>query len=66
MAIKNFKQLLLANCMVIIAASSCNSNKEEVQERDNKIKLITLDPGHFHSALIQKSMYDEIDTVVHV
>ena len=66
MAIKNFKQVLLANCMVIIAASSCTSSREKVQEKDNKIKLITLDPGHFHSALIQKSMYNEIDSVVHV
>jgi predicted dehydrogenase len=30
------------------------------------IKLITLDPGHFHAALVQKSMYSEIDPVVHV
>lgn len=66
MVIKNFKHVLLANCMVIIAASSCNNSKEKVQEKDNKIKLITLDPGHFHSALIQKSMYDEIDSLVHV
>ncbi len=30
------------------------------------IRLITLDPGHFHAALVQKSMYDEVDSVVHV
>ena len=30
------------------------------------IQLITLDPGHFHAALVQKSMYTEIDPVVHV
>ena len=30
------------------------------------IKLITLDPGHFHAALVQKSMYAEIAPVVHV
>jgi len=30
------------------------------------IKLITLDPGHFHAALVQKSMYAEIDATVHV
>jgi predicted dehydrogenase len=28
--------------------------------------LITLDPGHFHAALVQKSGYPGIDTVVHV
>ncbi|GAA4443926.1 putative oxidoreductase C-terminal domain-containing protein [Pontibacter saemangeumensis] len=31
-----------------------------------KIKLITLDPGHFHAALVQKGMYDNVDPVVHV
>nr|WP_237144292.1 putative oxidoreductase C-terminal domain-containing protein [Pontibacter pamirensis] len=31
-----------------------------------KIKLITLDPGHFHAALVQKSMYANVDSVVHV
>lgn len=31
-----------------------------------KIRLITLDPGHFHAALVQKSMYPEIDSAVAV
>ena len=31
-----------------------------------RIKLITLDPGHFHAALVQKSMYANVDSVVHV
>jgi predicted dehydrogenase len=30
------------------------------------IKLITVDPGHFHAALVQKSMYPEINPIVHV
>jgi predicted dehydrogenase len=30
------------------------------------VKLITLDPGHFHAALVQKSMYPQVDPVVHV
>lgn len=30
------------------------------------VRLITLDPGHFHAALVQKSMYPEVDPVVHV
>jgi predicted dehydrogenase len=30
------------------------------------IRLITLDPGHFHAALVQKSGYPDIDTTVHV
>ncbi len=30
------------------------------------MKLITLDPGHFHAALVQKTMYDAVSPVVHV
>jgi len=30
------------------------------------MKLIVLDPGHFHAALLQKSMYPNVDTTVHV
>lgn len=30
------------------------------------VRLITLDPGHFHAALVQKSMYGDIDPVVYV
>jgi predicted dehydrogenase len=29
-------------------------------------KFITLDPGHFHAALVQKSMYPEVDPNVYV
>lgn len=28
--------------------------------------LITLDPGHFHASLVQKLMYDDVDSVVNV
>lgn len=31
-----------------------------------KVSFITLDPGHFHAALVQKSMYPGVDSVVHV
>lgn len=31
-----------------------------------KVQLITLDPGHFHAALVQKSMYPQVDPTVHV
>ncbi len=30
------------------------------------VKLITLDPGHFHAALVQKSMYPQVDPTVYV
>jgi len=36
------------------------------QENPKEIKLITLDPGHFHAALIQKSMYPQMSSEVYV
>jgi hypothetical protein len=30
------------------------------------VKLITLDPGHFHAALVQKTMHPQVSPVVHV
>ena len=30
------------------------------------VRLVTVDPGHFHAALVQKSMYPQVDPLVHV
>lgn len=30
------------------------------------VRLLTLDPGHFHAALVQKYMYEGVDPLVHV
>jgi len=49
----------------VIAA--CNQSTKDKQEADaNVVRLITVDPGHFHAALVQKSMYPEVDSVVQV
>lgn len=49
---------------VLILVMSCTSDPKNKEA--NPVKLITLDPGHFHAALVQKSMYDHVDSVVHV
>ena len=41
---------------------SCNNNPA----KNKPVQLITLDPGHFHAALVQKTMYDNVDTTVYV
>lgn len=46
--------------------SSCNQKAAETQETGKPVKLITVDPGHFHAALIQKVMYGDIDSTVYV
>jgi predicted dehydrogenase len=35
-------------------------------EKSYAVKLITVDPGHFHAALVQKIMYDQVSPDVYV
>lgn len=49
----------------LLALAGCKDTQEE-KNASQMIKLITLDPGHFHAALVQKSMYPGVDSVVHV
>ncbi|HEY5480295.1 MAG TPA: putative oxidoreductase C-terminal domain-containing protein [Verrucomicrobiae bacterium] len=32
----------------------------------NDVRLVTLDPGHFHAGLVQKFMYPQVSPIVHV
>ncbi|RYG05203.1 MAG: oxidoreductase, partial [Chitinophagaceae bacterium] len=41
-------------------------SKSVVKPLKGNVKLITLDPGHFHAALVQKQMYPGVDSVVNV
>ncbi len=42
------------------------SSREPFTGAAGEVRLITLDPGHFHAALIQKTMYPQIDSTVYV
>ncbi|TBX24933.1 putative oxidoreductase C-terminal domain-containing protein [Jiulongibacter sediminis] len=52
--------------LIALAAMAACTPKATEDMTDNKIHLITLDPGHFHAALVQKSMYEDIDSSVHI
>ncbi len=47
---------------VVLAAGLAVS----AQAEEAAVRLMTLDPGHFHAALIQKEMYPGVDATVHV
>lgn len=47
--------------MMALLCCSCKS-----PSKDSEVRLITLDPGHFHAALVQKSMYEGVDSTVYV
>jgi len=55
--------------LFLIVMSCKPTDKMENQKFMGKlkeVKLMTLNPGHFHAGLVQKFMYDQIDPVVHV
>jgi predicted dehydrogenase len=57
---------LMLGIAILLAGSSCVNNQISSNKNEDKVRIITLDPGHFHAALLQKFMYDEIDSVVHI
>ena len=61
MKVRIFVCLLVAG-IILMSCNSQMSNHAKVA----KVQLITLDPGHFHAALVQKSMYENVDPDVHV
>jgi len=50
---------------ICVACISCNPGAKD-NNNVRRVNLITLEPGHFHAALVQKSMYDGVDSLVHV
>jgi predicted dehydrogenase len=68
------KRLLLLILPVSLILSFCGSGGSKQQpvksdasmEKLNQVKLITVDPGHFHAALVQKTMYEQVSPDVHV
>ena len=44
----------------------CENTNNNFTGTAGEVKLLTLDPGHFHAALVQKTMYEQVSPVVHV
>ncbi|MES1159665.1 MAG: oxidoreductase, partial [Bacteroidota bacterium] len=51
---------------VIILMQACTVNRTPIKDSAGAIHLITLAPGHFHAALLQKYRHDEVDPTVYV
>tara|TARA_R110002167_G_scaffold150636_6_gene344380 strand:+ start:715 stop:2094 length:1380 start_codon:yes stop_codon:yes gene_type:complete len=56
--------------LLLVLCSACNQKKEvpdkSMVKESAKVKLMTLDPGHFHAALVQKTMYAQVDSTIHI
>src|SRR5690606_26139516 len=53
---------LLILSPLLILTLSCQTSTESESEDPPLATIMTLDPGHFHSALVQKNMYPEVDS----
>ncbi|MGD0341903.1 MAG: putative oxidoreductase C-terminal domain-containing protein [Bacteroidales bacterium] len=57
---------------ILASCGSGGSKKQKVEktqpamEKNYQVKLMTVDPGHFHAALVQKIMYEQVSPVVNV
>lgn len=49
-----------------MVAGGCRQTPARFTGAPGKVKLLTLDPGHFHAALVQKSMYEQVSPEVYV
>jgi len=58
--------ILLLNICLIISCSSEENRSNNFTGADGEVKLMTIQPGHFHAALVQKTMYDQVSPEVHV
>jgi predicted dehydrogenase len=60
------KRLLLLIIPVILYSCGTGSKKQAEETDSSMVKLLTVDPGHFHAALVQKIMYDQVSPDVYV
>jgi predicted dehydrogenase len=58
--------LIMASCGPGGAKKQTAEKTLETMENNYQVKLLTVDPGHFHAALVQKTMYPQVSPDVHV
>ena len=64
--------IIIASALIMTSCGSGGSKKQtaekslEAMEDNYKVKLLTVDPGHFHAALVQKTMYPQVSPDVRV
>jgi predicted dehydrogenase len=54
------------SALLVMTTAQAASAQQTARADAARFRLITLDPGHFHAGLVQKFMYPDVDSVVHV
>ncbi|MCF8223256.1 MAG: oxidoreductase [Bacteroidales bacterium] len=52
--------------ITVLLLVSCGRKSTDDKEDMKKVTLVTLDPGHFHAALVQKNMYESVSPKAYV
>ncbi len=64
------KRTLFLSFSVLLGVAACTPGEDgssaESVEVDKAVRLMTLDPGHFHAGLVHKYDYDQVDRTVHI
>ena len=69
------KKYSLIALISVIVFTSCSSNQKSTSANEKefkfdgskgKVKIMTLDPGHFHAALVQKNMLIQLYMFMHL
>jgi len=70
---KKLSFVALAFATIFTACTGGSQKSNQTKEKESmftgakgEVVIMTLDPGHFHAALVQKSMYDQVSPVVYV
>ena len=59
--VKNKVYIVVLALLTMTVINSCKMDKKATfTGAEGEVKLVTLDPGHFHAALVQKNMYTQV------
>jgi len=58
--------VILSSCGTGGSKKQTTETKDDAMETSYKVKLLTVDPGHFHAALVQKTSYPQVSPDVRV
>ena len=58
--------LAAVGVFLVVSCSTERADEMKFTGAKGEVKIMTLDPGHFHAALVQKKMYDQVLPEVYV
>ena len=68
----NKSLIIIVSALIFVSCGSGGGKKQtsektiETMKNNYQVRLLTVDPGHFHAALVQKIMYPQVSPDVHV